>query len=98
MKDFDIVKAAQGVDKVVIVDTKAVQVANRSLEIRFHWSGKGTTASPERGVYGPLISAISIEPGKLLNLHINGFMSVKLHYRFWYKLFCTQSSIIDKEP
>ncbi|KAL6201305.1 hypothetical protein ACLB2K_025019 [Fragaria x ananassa] len=62
LKDFDIVKAAQGVDKVVIVDTKAVQVANRSLEIRFHWSGKGTTASPERGVYGPLISAISIEP------------------------------------
>ncbi|KAL6206762.1 hypothetical protein ACLB2K_024009 [Fragaria x ananassa] len=62
LKDFDIVKAAQGVDKVVIVDTKAVQVTNRSLEIRFHWSGKGTTASPERGVYGPLISAISIEP------------------------------------
>ncbi|XP_062012878.1 probable leucine-rich repeat receptor-like serine/threonine-protein kinase At3g14840 isoform X2 [Rosa rugosa] len=61
-KDFDIVKEAPGVDKVVIKVTNAVQVTNKTLEIRFHWSGKGTTASPRRGVYGPLISAISIEP------------------------------------
>ncbi|PRQ29285.1 putative protein kinase RLK-Pelle-DLSV family [Rosa chinensis] len=60
-KDFDIVKEAQGVDKVYIMKTNAVQVTNKTLEIRFHWSGKGTTASPRRGVYGPLISAISIE-------------------------------------
>ncbi|XP_061999059.1 probable leucine-rich repeat receptor-like serine/threonine-protein kinase At3g14840 [Rosa rugosa] len=61
-KDFDIVKEAPGVDKVVIKVTNAVQVTNKTLEIRFHWSGKGTTASPRRGIYGPLISAISIEP------------------------------------
>ncbi|XP_062012879.1 probable leucine-rich repeat receptor-like serine/threonine-protein kinase At3g14840 isoform X3 [Rosa rugosa] len=61
-KDFDIVKEAPGVDKVVIKVTPAVQVTNKTLEIRFHWSGKGTTATPRRGVYGPLISAISIEP------------------------------------
>ncbi|KAM5584910.1 putative leucine-rich repeat receptor-like serine/threonine-protein kinase [Rosa sericea] len=61
-KDFDIVKEAQGVDKVNIIETNAVQVTNNTLEIRFHWSGKGTTASPRRGVYGPLISAISIKP------------------------------------
>ncbi|KAL6201304.1 hypothetical protein ACLB2K_025018 [Fragaria x ananassa] len=61
LKDFDIVKEAKGVDKEVIKETKAVQVKNKTLEIRFHWSGKGTTASPRRGIYGPLISAISIE-------------------------------------
>ncbi|XP_050368369.1 probable leucine-rich repeat receptor-like serine/threonine-protein kinase At3g14840 [Argentina anserina] len=60
-KDFDIVKEAKGVDKEVIKETKAVQVKNKTLEIRFHWSGKGTTASPRRGIYGPLISAISVE-------------------------------------
>ncbi|KAL6201309.1 hypothetical protein ACLB2K_025023 [Fragaria x ananassa] len=61
LKDFNIVKEAQGVDKVVIMNVSAVQVTNKTLEIRFHWSGKGTTASPRRGIYGPLISAISIE-------------------------------------
>ncbi|PQQ01641.1 hypothetical protein Pyn_33241 [Prunus yedoensis var. nudiflora] len=60
-KDFDIEKEAQGVDKEVIKELKAVEVKNKTLEIRFHWSGKGTTASPKRGTYGPLISAISLE-------------------------------------
>ncbi|KAK9936662.1 hypothetical protein M0R45_013491 [Rubus argutus] len=60
-KDFNIAKEANGVDKEVIKETKAVQVKNKTLEIRFHWSAKGTTASPRRGVYGPLISAISIK-------------------------------------
>ncbi|XP_021802456.1 probable leucine-rich repeat receptor-like serine/threonine-protein kinase At3g14840, partial [Prunus avium] len=60
-KDFDIEKEAQGVDKEVIKELKAVEVKNKTLEIRFHWSGKGTTASPTRGTYGPLISAISLE-------------------------------------
>nr|XP_011461992.1 PREDICTED: probable leucine-rich repeat receptor-like serine/threonine-protein kinase At3g14840 [Fragaria vesca subsp. vesca] len=62
LKDFNIVKEAKGVDKVVIMNITEVQVTEKTLEIRFHWSGKGTTASPRRGVYGPLISAISIEP------------------------------------
>ncbi|PRQ31309.1 putative protein kinase RLK-Pelle-DLSV family [Rosa chinensis] len=61
LKDFNIEKAAQGVDKPFIWEFKAVEVKNKTLEIRFHWSGKGTTASPNRGVYGPLISAISVE-------------------------------------
>ncbi|XP_024198025.1 probable leucine-rich repeat receptor-like serine/threonine-protein kinase At3g14840 [Rosa chinensis] len=61
LKDFDIEKDAQGVDKPVIWEFKAVEVKKKTLEIRFHWSGKGTTASPNRGVYGPLISALSIE-------------------------------------
>ncbi|KAG8363136.1 hypothetical protein BUALT_BualtUnG0000300 [Buddleja alternifolia] len=36
-------------------------VKNRTLEIRFQFSGKGTTAVPSLGTYGPLISAISVE-------------------------------------
>ncbi|PQQ21782.1 putative LRR receptor-like serine/threonine-protein kinase [Prunus yedoensis var. nudiflora] len=61
-KDFEIKKEAHGVDKELIKESKTVEVKNKTLEIRFHWSGKGTTASPKEGTYGPLISAISIEP------------------------------------
>ena len=59
LKDFDIENAAQGVDKAVFREFKAV-VRDKVLQIRFHWAGKGTT---ERGTYGPLISAISVEAG-----------------------------------
>ena len=62
MQDFNIVQAAQGVDKVVVREFKAV-VRNKTLEIRFHWAGKGTTAAPEGGTYGPLISTISVKAG-----------------------------------
>ncbi|XP_010655578.1 probable LRR receptor-like serine/threonine-protein kinase At1g07650 isoform X4 [Vitis vinifera] len=60
LKDFNIVQAAQGVDKAFVKEFKAV-VKNKTLEIRFHWAGKGTTAAPKRGTYGPLISAISVK-------------------------------------
>ncbi|KAM1592750.1 hypothetical protein TB1_035921 [Malus domestica] len=60
-KDFDIKKEAQGVDRVVVKELKAVQVKDKTLLIRFKWSGKGTTTSPKRGTYGPLISAISVD-------------------------------------
>ncbi|RVW79007.1 putative LRR receptor-like serine/threonine-protein kinase [Vitis vinifera] len=39
LQDFNIVQAAQGVDKVVVREFKAV-VRNKTLEIRFHWAGK----------------------------------------------------------
>ena len=68
LKDFDIAKEAKGVDKVVIKKFNKVKVKNKVLEIRFHWSGKGTTAAPFRGIYGPLISAISIDSGNLHEL------------------------------
>ncbi|KAM2173547.1 hypothetical protein ACFX1R_038374 [Malus domestica] len=61
-EDFEIEKEAHGVDRAIIKERKAVQVNDTTLEIRFHWSGKGTTTSPHRGVYGPLISAISVDP------------------------------------
>ncbi|KAM1561833.1 hypothetical protein EV1_004743 [Malus domestica] len=60
MKDFNIEKEAQGVDKEVIKVFKAV-VSDRALEIRFYWAGKGTSNAPRRGIYGSLISAISVE-------------------------------------
>lgn len=65
LKDFNIEKEAQGVDKAVIREFKKVQVNSKVLEIRFHWSGKGTTTTPKSGAYGILISAISIDSGKL---------------------------------
>ncbi|BAT93305.1 leucine-rich repeat receptor-like serine/threonine-protein [Vigna angularis] len=59
LKDFNIANEAGGVGKNI---TKRISttVTNNSLEIRFYWAGKGTTAIPYRSVYGPLISAISV--------------------------------------
>ncbi|KAK9056896.1 hypothetical protein SSX86_024260 [Deinandra increscens subsp. villosa] len=59
-KDFDISHRAGGPMKA-IVTTYTVNVT-ASLEIRFYWAGKGTTTIPFRGNYGPLISAISVDP------------------------------------
>lgn len=58
-KDFDIEAKASGVLKPVTRKYNAT-VTDNILEIRFYWAGKGTTALPERGVYGPLVSAISV--------------------------------------
>lgn len=61
-EDFNIEIEAGGVGKPVIKNFNAT-VTNGTLEIRFYWAGKGTNAIPNRGVYGPLISAISVYPG-----------------------------------
>ncbi|KAK3424539.1 hypothetical protein EUGRSUZ_F01312 [Eucalyptus grandis] len=61
-KDFNIAIEAGGVGKRVIRNFTA-NVTKGTLEIRLYWAGKGTDAIPTRGVYGPLISAISIYPG-----------------------------------
>ncbi|KAK3005287.1 hypothetical protein RJ639_016237 [Escallonia herrerae] len=58
-KDFNIEDEAGGVGKGVVRTFKAV-VTNSTLEIRLYWAGKGTLNIPDRGVYGPLISAISV--------------------------------------
>lgn len=63
LEDFNIEEEANGVDKEVIKLFKA-HVNNKTLEIRFQWTGKGTTNAPKRGMYGSLISAISVEAGK----------------------------------
>ncbi|PIA33876.1 hypothetical protein AQUCO_03900019v1 [Aquilegia coerulea] len=58
-KDFNIVDEAGGAGKAVIKKFKTF-VTNTTLEIRFHWAGRGTTGIPSKGIYGPLVSAISI--------------------------------------
>ncbi|CBI20129.3 unnamed protein product, partial [Vitis vinifera] len=61
LKDFNIEDEAGGVGKEIIKFFTAV-VTNNALEIRFYWAGKGTTGIPVRGIYGPLISAVSVDP------------------------------------
>lgn len=62
LKDFNIALEAGGVGKG-IVKSFPVTLRTGDLEIRLYWAGKGTTSIPEKGVYGPLISAISVESG-----------------------------------
>ncbi|XP_047310258.1 probable leucine-rich repeat receptor-like serine/threonine-protein kinase At3g14840 [Impatiens glandulifera] len=63
LKDFNIENEAGGVG-IEIVRSFSAPVTDRTLEIQLRWSGKGTIAVPVRGIYGPLISAISVElPG-----------------------------------
>ncbi|BFG28976.1 hypothetical protein CerSpe_152500 [Prunus speciosa] len=60
-KDFNIADKAGGVGKAVIMNYNASVTNSGTLEIRFYWAGKGTTRIPQPGgVYGPLISAISV--------------------------------------
>lgn len=61
VKDFNIAKEAGGVGKAIIKSFTAVVTSN-ALEIRLNWAGKGTTSIPFGSVYGPLISAISVDP------------------------------------
>ncbi|KAB2623553.1 LRR receptor-like serine/threonine-protein kinase [Pyrus ussuriensis x Pyrus communis] len=61
-KDFNIMDEAGGVGKGIVKEFDNVTVLGSTLEIHLYWAGKGTTAIPYRGVYGPLISAISVTP------------------------------------
>ncbi|XP_047334946.1 probable LRR receptor-like serine/threonine-protein kinase At1g07650 isoform X2 [Impatiens glandulifera] len=61
LKDFNIVREAGGAVKPT-VKTFSTLVTNNTLKIHFYWAGKGSTGIPARGVYGPLISAISVDP------------------------------------
>ncbi|XP_027191469.1 probable LRR receptor-like serine/threonine-protein kinase At1g07650 isoform X2 [Cicer arietinum] len=60
-KEFNIAEEAGGVGKEIIKQFKDVAVTSSTLEIRLYWAGKGTQAVPNKSVYGPLISAISVE-------------------------------------
>ncbi|KAK0599605.1 hypothetical protein LWI29_006871 [Acer saccharum] len=73
LKDFNIEDEAGGAAKA-IVKKFTVAVTNNTLEIRLYWAGKGTVSIPVKGVYGPLISAISVTPNlKGLGLHTGSF-------------------------
>ncbi|XP_041023762.1 probable LRR receptor-like serine/threonine-protein kinase RFK1 isoform X5 [Juglans microcarpa x Juglans regia] len=60
-EDFNITAEAYEVVTPVTKKYNA-SVEQGILEIRFYWAGKGTTRIPEIGIYGPLISAISVDP------------------------------------
>ncbi|XP_040989135.1 probable LRR receptor-like serine/threonine-protein kinase At1g53430 [Juglans microcarpa x Juglans regia] len=61
LEDFNIMEKAGGVGKGIKREFDAL-VNGSTLEIHLYWAGKGTTAIPDKGVYGPLISAISVTP------------------------------------
>ncbi|CAI9089111.1 OLC1v1023619C1 [Oldenlandia corymbosa var. corymbosa] len=61
LKDFNIAKEAGGTGKPIVKNFN-VTVTNHTLKIHFYWDGRGTTGIPVRGVYGPLISGISVDP------------------------------------
>lgn len=63
-KDFDIAKEANGTNKAVNKTFRNIPVT-KSIEVRFHYTGKGSIRVPDLGNYGPLISAISVESRKL---------------------------------
>ncbi|KAL5772113.1 hypothetical protein ACOSQ2_012037 [Xanthoceras sorbifolium] len=58
-KDFNIKQQANRTGIAIIKSFNAT-VRDNTLVIRLYWAGKGTTVIPSRGIYGPLISAISV--------------------------------------
>ncbi|XP_076958586.1 putative LRR receptor-like serine/threonine-protein kinase At1g53440 [Bidens hawaiensis] len=62
LQNFNIAEEANGVGRAMSVIFNDVMVNGTTLEIHLYWAGKGTTAIPDRGVYGPIISAIAITP------------------------------------
>lgn len=62
-KDFNIEDVAGMAEKPVVIPLHNVSVTNNALEIRLLFAGKGTTRIPDRGVYGPLVSAVSVISG-----------------------------------
>ncbi|KAL6202015.1 hypothetical protein ACLB2K_025726 [Fragaria x ananassa] len=61
LKDFNIASEAGGFG-IPVVKNFTTNITSNTLEIRLYWAGKGTTGIPVRGIYGPLISAISVDP------------------------------------
>ncbi|CAI9303597.1 unnamed protein product [Lactuca saligna] len=60
LRNFDITVEVCRVDKALKKEIKYVNVSNITLDIRFQYARKATTAVPSRGSYGPLISSISM--------------------------------------
>ncbi|XP_006654184.1 probable LRR receptor-like serine/threonine-protein kinase At1g56140 isoform X2 [Oryza brachyantha] len=61
-KNFDIRKTAGGKSFTTINRTYTATVLKNFLEIHLFWAGKGTSAIPTQGYYGPMISALSVTP------------------------------------
>ncbi|KAL8205433.1 hypothetical protein R6Q57_008984 [Mikania cordata] len=61
-KNFDISDKAGGARKETVKTYTVNVTGSGSIEIRLQWAGKGTLNIPFRGNYGPIISAISVDP------------------------------------
>ncbi|GKV45301.1 hypothetical protein SLEP1_g52406 [Rubroshorea leprosula] len=108
-EDFNIAAEAGGVGKAIIKPFPAV-VINGTLEIRLYWAGKGTTAIPNKGVYGPLISAISVNPNFSLeddtSLSVGMVVGIVIGVAFaiflimgiiWWRCCRRQKSILEQD-
>ncbi|XP_058209737.1 probable leucine-rich repeat receptor-like serine/threonine-protein kinase At3g14840 isoform X2 [Rhododendron vialii] len=107
-KDFNIEDEAGGIGKEVIKEYTA-NVTDGTLEIRFYWAGKGTTGLPVRGVYGPLISAISvhnpdyespkgISAGAVVGIVAAAtFVIIMLIGILWWRGFLTRKDTMDQD-
>jgi hypothetical protein len=60
---FNIEDQVGSAEKPLVKQVLNVSVTNNMLEIRFYFAGKGTTRIPDRGVYGNIISSISVFSG-----------------------------------
>ncbi|KAI4370998.1 hypothetical protein MLD38_019279 [Melastoma candidum] len=58
-EDFNIEVVAGGA-QIPKIQLYNVSVTKNSMDIRLQFAGKGTTRIPKRGVYGPIISAVSV--------------------------------------
>lgn len=67
LKDFNIEDEAGGAG-IPIIKNFTASVTSHTLKINLYWAGRGTTGIPLRGNYGPLISAISVDPSMLFYL------------------------------
>lgn len=90
LTDFNIAEEANGVGKGIFKDFNTF-VNGSTLDIHLYWNGKGTTAIPDRGVYGPLISAIAVTPSKhfhnLLDSILRfGCLIIRLAFLFYFRL------------
>ncbi|KAK7306459.1 hypothetical protein VNO77_44400 [Canavalia gladiata] len=59
-KNFNIEDETKVAEKPLVLPIYNIGITNNVLEIRFYWAGKGTTRIPDIGVYGPLVSALSV--------------------------------------
>ena len=75
LEDFNIMEEAGGVDRGITREFN-VDVNGSTLEIHLYWRGKGTTAIHDRGVYGPLISAITVTPSKFISYQRTGSLLI----------------------
>ncbi|KAF3513251.1 hypothetical protein F2Q69_00008350 [Brassica cretica] len=81
LRDFNIKEEANGTLKPVVKELKA-NVTDHLLEIRLYWAGKGTALIPNRGNYGPLISAISLCHSKNPYYLLSAAATLLLHIDF----------------